>query len=109
MTPKARGDQWERDVVTALRGHGFPLAERRLRLGAHDDRGDIDGFPGWLMECKDTHALRLPEWIDEAKYEAGQHIYRPVPVLIVKRRGHAANRAYVVMELADFATEVLGQ
>lgn len=107
MTPKGLGDQWERDVVAAFRGYGFPLAERRLRLGAHDDRGDIDGFPGWLMECKNSGVLRLPAWMDEAKREASIHIHRPKPVLIVKRRGNSASRAYCVMELADFATEVL--
>lgn len=107
MTPKKLGDQWERDVVTTLRAMGFPLAERYLRLGAHDDRGDIDGFPGWLMECKNTGVLRLPEWIDEAKREAAHHPVPPTPVLIVKRRGFPAIRGYAVMELADFANEVL--
>ena len=94
---KAKGSQFERDVVAVLRAHGHRHAERAMHF---PDRGDIDGLPGFCLEAKDHARLALAEWMDEARSEAPEGV---VPVVIAKRRGQPAARAYVVMELAAFA------
>ena len=100
---KDKGDRFERDVVRVLRDNGHPHAERALRLGAHQDHGDIAGLPGFHVECKDQAKIELGAWMHLATLEAWRINSRPTPVLVVKRRMQPAEKAYVVLELAAFA------
>ena len=100
---KRKGDAFEREVVRVLRENGHPHAERTLRLGAHEDYGDIAGVPGFHIECKDQARIELGAWLKLATLEAWRIDSRPVPVLVIKRRQQAAERAYTVLELARFA------
>ena len=84
---KAKGDQFERDVVRVLRANGHPYAERALRLGAHDDHGDIDGVPGFHIECRDRGRIELGAWMSLAAAEARCLPSRPTPVLVIKTAG----------------------
>jgi hypothetical protein len=61
--PKRKGDIFERAVAGYLRCPGFPRAERGYGAGRPDDRGDIDGVPGFVIEVK-AHlvALRLSDF-----------------------------------------------
>ena len=102
-TAKDKGDRFERDVVAVFRAHGHPHAERALRLGAHDDHGDIAGVPGFHIECKNQVAPRLGTWLHLAVLEAWRIHSRPVPVLVMKRQGKSAEHAFAVLELATFA------
>jgi hypothetical protein len=97
-----RGKAFERAVVEVLRAHGHPYAERALRLGAHADRGDIAGVPGFLIDTKDCAEHKLACWIDELVVEA-ERCGGLAPALVLKRRGKHPERAYVVLELATFA------
>ena len=106
---KDKGDRFERDVVRVLRDYGHPHAERALRLGAHHDHGDITGVPGFHIECKDHAKIELGAWLHLATIEAWRIDSRPVPVLVVKRRMQPAEKAYVVLELAAFATLIADQ
>lgn len=105
MKPTERGKAFERDVVGVLQRHGFPDCERVLRMGAHDDLGDIVGVPGLFIDCKDHQRITLPQWLDEAHVECVAASERRgidlLPLLIVKRRGRAAAHSYAVMELID--------
>ena len=100
---KDKGDRFERDVVRVLRAHGHPHAERALRLGAHNDLGDITGVPGFHIECKNHGRIELGAWLHLAVIEAWRIDSRPVPLLVVKRKARPAEKAYVVLELATFA------
>lgn len=95
---KAKGSRWERDVVTYLRDNGFPHAERAYGAGRQDDRGDIAGVPGVVLEAKDCARHDLAGWISEARREQA-NAGAQYGVVVVKRRGHPAGRAYCVMEL----------
>jgi Holliday junction resolvase len=103
-TPKAKGDRFERDVVAVLKAHGHRYAERALRLGAHEDHADVAGIPGFHIECKNHARIELGAWMAMATLEAARIPSRPVPVLVVKRKMKPADKAYVVMQLEDFAT-----
>lgn len=104
----AKGAAFEREVVAVLRAAGHRYVERGYRLGAPDDRGDIDGIPGYLFECRNRKEIALAGWLDEIKAEAGaleahEAGVERVPVLVVKRRGKSAGHAYAVLELETFA------
>lgn len=99
---KARGDQFERDVVAFLRDHGHPYAERAYGAGRHDDVGDIDGLVGWTLEVKNHRAIDLAGWSGEARAEAANG-RRPRWCVIFKRRNRPTGDAYVLLDLATFA------
>lgn len=65
---KRRGTAWETRIVTYLREHGAPNAERRA-LGGAKDRGDIAGIPGVCIEAKAAARAELAQWLDEAETE----------------------------------------
>jgi len=99
---KRKGSSFEREVVAFLRSAGFPYAERAYGAGRQDDQGDIDGLPGLVIECKNHKAFDLAGWLGEAERERG-NARADYGVVVVKRRGKAADQAYVVLTLADFA------
>lgn len=102
-SPQARkGSTFERDVVTFLRAHGHPYAERAYGAGRPQDVGDIDGVVGWTLECKNVRAIDLAGWSNEAEVER-THGRQPFAAVIAKRRGKPVAAAYVVMPLAQFA------
>lgn len=97
-----KGPKFEKDVVEYLQRHGFPYAERRVQ-GGKNDRGDVGGIPGVVLELKNQNRLSLAEWVDEAEQEAinaGVTLYATVH----KRRGKGdAGDAYVTLPLHVFA------
>jgi len=101
---KARGSQFERDVVKYLQEHGFPLAERRYGAGLREDKGDIRGVPVTL-ECKNHAQISLSQFLDEALIEA-KHAGTKLGAAVIKRRGKGTKDAYVVMSLEQY-TELL--
>lgn len=66
---KSKGRDWENAICGFLGENGYPQAERR-RLNGVNDRGDIAGFPGLVIEAKHEKSYKLPEWVKEAKQEA---------------------------------------
>lgn len=86
--------------------------ERRTRNGAKD-RGDIGGIrlhgQRVVIECKDTTAMRLPEWVAEAQLEAGNDDAL-VGLVIHKRRGSGDPlRQWVTCTVADLVAILSGQ
>lgn len=65
---KAKGTRWESAIVDFLRASGVPHAERRA-LNGSQDRGDIAGIPGVVIEGKNAKAVTLASWLDEAEAE----------------------------------------
>ena len=74
-------------------------AERVLRLGAREDRGDITGIPGLHSTAKTVRTWDIAVWMDELVHEADGTI----PTLIVKRPRRPTEDAYVICRLSDFA------
>lgn len=97
---KIKGSNFERAVVNFLSDY-FPTIERRL-AGSNKDRGDLQGLPFTVIECKNTKELRLGEWLDrlnEQMDNAGA--FRGV--VIAKRRNKQVSEAYAVMPLVLWA------
>ena len=92
---KARGTAFERRVVDYLIQRGFTNAERRALEGTND-RGDVSGIPGVVIECKDTKRLTLAEWQDETLSEQA-NARASVAFCVFPRRSHHIGKAHVLM------------
>jgi hypothetical protein len=98
---RRKGTGFEVAVVNYLR-EWFPFAERAYGAGRPDDRGDIDGIPHWVLECKCHREMDLAGWVTEATAEAANarsHWW----AVIAKRRNRPVDDAYVIMSLSQFA------
>jgi hypothetical protein len=94
---KAAGRNWETAIVDALIYRGWPHAERR-RMAGINDRGDIAGVAGVVVEAKNTKTLDLAGGLAEAHREAA-NANAAIGVAWFKRRGKAsALDGYVVMD-----------
>ncbi len=67
-TNKAKGTAAETAVVTYLKTWDRPYVERRTLSGVND-RGDIAGIPGVVIEVKNEKTTKLSEWLREAETE----------------------------------------
>ena len=103
---KAKGSQWERDVVKFLVENGFPDAERRFGAGVREDKGDIRGVPEMTLECKNHKSIDLAQFVAEAELEA-QHNKTRFGAAVIKRRNKSTGEAYVVMSLRQFVLLLL--
>ena len=98
---KAKGTAWETAVVTWLRANGFPYAERRTLAGAND-KGDVSGVPGVVLECKATKTITLSTFVDELLVEMA-NAQADIGAVVIKRRGTTdVGRAYAVMPMDVF-------
>jgi hypothetical protein len=99
---KKKGTAAETAVVQYLRAVGFIQTERRT-LGGTQDRGDIAGLPGVVIEVKNCARQELPVWVAEAELERDND-NASLGVVWHKRRGKA-NPAdwFVTMSGAQFA------
>ncbi|MCA1571965.1 MAG: hypothetical protein LC798_16970 [Chloroflexi bacterium] len=93
---KAKGTAWERRLADYLRLL-HPNAERRVSEG-RNDRGDVSGIPGWVVEAKCCRQIDLAGWIDEAEKEARSAGVSRFAV-VFPRRSHATAKAYAVVPL----------
>jgi hypothetical protein len=100
---KAKGSAFERAVVVVLLARGHRYAERAYGAGRPGDVGDIDGLPGFAIECKAHRSLDLAGFMDEAIAEAANAGSSVTPVVVAKRRGKPTEDSYVVMRLSDWA------
>jgi hypothetical protein len=99
---RAKGTGAETAVVNYLRAQGWPHAERRA-LGGNQDRGDIAGVIGTVIEVKNCARMELAGWLDEALTEA-RNDGADYAVVWHKRRGKASPRDwFVTMSGATFA------
>jgi hypothetical protein len=103
---KDKGTAAETAVVRFLRANGYPHCERRALAGAQD-RGDVAGIPGLVVEVKAVARMELAGWLDEASSESvtarnrvdGSIALADVPVVWHKRRGkRSPGDWYVTMD-----------
>ncbi len=82
---KAKGTFWETRIVEWLNHIGFIHAERRALQGAND-KGDIAGLPGVVIEAKNHKTILLSSWMKELQVEvdnANAHL----GLLCIKKKG----------------------
>ena len=82
---KQKGSAHERAVVDYLKANGWKHAERRL-AGDKNDRGDIAGVPGIVLECKNEKRIDLAQYMRELEVEVAND-KADAGAAIVKKRG----------------------
>lgn len=104
---KQKGTAYETELVTYLRSRGWVHAERRTLSGSND-RGDITGIVGVVIEAKNHKTFDLPGWLNELEAEVA-NAQADIGLLFVRRRGTTdRGRDYVVMT-AQQATALLAR
>jgi len=98
---KAKGSQFERDVVAVFNAHGYPQVERRYGAGNTIDKGDLNGFAHEVIcEVKNLAKITLASIQDETALEK-KNAGAKVGIAIIKRRGKSAEHAYAVVTLVE--------
>jgi hypothetical protein len=82
---KQKGTAAETAVVRWLQDRGYRNVERRSLSGVND-RGDIAGIPGVVIEVKNHQRMALPEWLAELDVEM-KNDKAKTGVVIHKRKG----------------------
>jgi Holliday junction resolvase len=109
---KAKGSKFETDVMKYLRKLGH-FAERLAKAGANDEGDIVTIIAGqtYILECKNRKSLNLPAFWDEAQVEAKNYakargmVASPLAFVIVKRRQHGVEKAWVVQDLDQWLVE----
>jgi hypothetical protein len=93
---KRKGSAAELAVAKWLRKLGWIHAVRS-RAGWTDDRGDIDGMPGVVVEVKNCKTISIPEWLRELEVEIA-NAQAWTGAVIAKRKGSTdVNDWYAIM------------
>ena len=102
---KAKGTAAETAVVGYLREQGWPHAERRT-LAGNQDKGDLAGIPGLVVEVKDCQRLEFGPWLREAQVERA-NAGAEYGVVWAKRRGTRNPADWYVLMDGDTFTRLL--
>lgn len=99
---KQKGTTAETAVASYIKSKGWPYAERRT-LSGMNDRGDIAGILGVVIEVKNCKEMDLSGWLKEAQREK-QNDHADHGVVWHKKRGTTdPGQWYVTMTGESFA------
>ena len=109
---KAKGTKFESDVMKYLRKLGH-FAERLAKAGANDEGDIVTIIAGqtYILECKNRKSLDLPQLWAEAQAEAANYakarglVVEPPAFVIVKRRQHGVEKAWVIQDLDQWVQD----
>lgn len=94
---KAKGSQFERDVVEYLKKQGWKVS-RAYGAGANKDVGDIYGLWRTVIECKNEKKIDLAGYMQELAVEMA-NAEALWGAAVVKRKNKPTSDSYVVMPL----------
>ena len=90
-----KGRAAELELSRILQGYGYPVEAGRAQ--SYGEVPDLSGLPGVHIECKRAEALRLSEWMAQARRDADRFGGLPA---VFHRRNREPWR--VTMELPDW-------
>lgn len=100
INSKQKGARFERTLAAKFREYGFGDSRRTAQYcGNTGDASDVVGLPGIHVEAKHQEAMRLYEWMAQAKSDAAAGGKGLLPAVFHKKNGAAV---LVTMELADW-------
>lgn len=99
VNSKQKGARFERLLASKLREYGYEARRTAQYCGNTGDASDVVGLPGLHIEAKHQEAMRLYEWMAQAKRDAEAGGGSRLPAVF-----HKKNNApiLVTMELEDF-------
>ena len=109
---KQKGSKFETDVMKYLRKLGH-FAERLAKAGANDEGDIVTIIAGqtYILECKNRKSIDLPQFWAEAQTEAANYakarglLDSPLAFVIVKRRQHGVEKAWVIQDLDQWLVD----
>ena len=97
---REKGKRFERKLAGIFRDYGYDDARRTAQYcGNTGDASDVIGLPGLHIEAKHVEAMRLYDWMAQAKHDAGENGEGRLPVVMHKKNNHAI---LVTLELDAF-------
>lgn len=90
-----KGRAAELELSRVLQEYGYPVEPGRAR--SYGKVPDLSGLPGIHIECKRAEALRLSEWMEQARQDAQRFGGLPA---VFHRRNRESWR--VTMDLSDW-------
>lgn len=99
VNSKQKGAHFERELAAYFKKQGFDARRTAQYCGNTGDASDVVGLPGIHVEAKHQEAMRLYEWMEQAKRDARAGGEGRKPAVF-----HKKNRAatLVTMELDDW-------
>lgn len=96
---KQKGARFERLLASKFREYGYEARRTAQYCGNTGDASDVVGLRGLHIEAKHQEAMRLYEWMDQAKRDAKAGGKNCLPAVF-----HKKNNAdiLVTMRLEDF-------
>ena len=99
VNSKAKGARFERTLASRFREYGYDARRTVQYCGNTGDASDVVGLPGIHIEAKHAEAMRLYEWMAQAKRDAEANGKGNLPAVF-----HKKNNAeiLVTMEIDSF-------
>lgn len=80
---RTKGQAGERELARLIEDHTGWTVRRRVRQ--HEGDSDLEGVPGWSVECKRAAISRLNDWWMQAYEQSRKPGYKPaIPVLFYR-------------------------
>ena len=85
VNSKAKGARFERTLASKFREYGYEARRTAQYCGNTGDAADVVGLPGIHVEAKHAEAMRLYDWIDQAKRDAAANGRGNLPAVFHKK------------------------
>ncbi|MFI6049026.1 hypothetical protein ACIBCO_02925 [Streptomyces violascens] len=95
---KARGRNWENDLVKVFRDLGYEDAKRNGAIYGSHDRGDIGNVP-LTVQAKAVDRIQMWKHLDEALVQAANNGTGDEACVVYKRHGAPVDSGAVVVSL----------
>ena len=100
INSKQKGARFERTLARIFRDYGYSDSRRTAQYcGNTGDASDVVGLPGIHVEAKHAEAMRLYDWMAQAKHDAEAGGKGNLPAVFHKKNNAAI---LVTMELDDW-------
>lgn len=70
VNSKAKGARFERQLAGIFREYGYKARRTAQYCGNTGEASDVVGLPGIHVEAKHQEAMRLYDWVDQAKRDS---------------------------------------
>ena len=94
INSKEKGARFERSLASKFREYGYESRRTAQYCGNTGDASDVVGLPGLHIEAKHQEAMRLYDWVDQAKRDAEANGEGKIPVVF-----HKKNNAEILVTL----------
>lgn len=94
VNSKEKGARFERELASKFREYGYDCRRTAQYCGNTGDASDVVGLPGLHIEAKHQEAMRLYDWVEQAKRDAEANGEGKIPAVF-----HKKNRAEILVTL----------